>query len=92
MKSAFLFAPHRQLRPQGQSGRGEAATPYLFFRESNLLGIPTFLRSNVEFWCMRNGGPWLNAEGDFHGRSFRPTTGVSSLLIAVETAGGGSGG
>ena len=28
------------LRPQGQSGRGEAATPY-HFRESNLLGTAT---------------------------------------------------
>ena len=41
---ALPIASSWSFQATGQSGRGEAAMPYLF-RGSDLLGIPTFLRS-----------------------------------------------
>ncbi len=53
------------------SGRGEAATPNPF-RESNLLGITTSLRSNAKFWAVGErvegvGRKW-GRQGELAGR------------------------
>ena len=47
--------PPCPFRPQGQSRRGEAATPY-HFRESGLLDTTAFPSSNAELWAYRVAG------------------------------------